>query len=325
MSSSPASTNTAVIDPPVVQAPASKGPGSTICPTGHNLRELRQLICDRVAVDLRRDGQMPQDEITKIEIRRRTNEFLQSARTGLDEATRVAVLKEVMDELFGFGPIQPLLDDPTVTEIMVNRADRVYAERKGRSERTDIVFDDDAHVRRTIEKIIAPLGRRLDDEYPLVDARLPDGSRVNACAKPVRDRRLQHHDPKVSDDATDDRRPRQVRRAVAARSAEFLNACVVSRMNIVVAGGTGSGKTTLLNVLSQFIPGHERIVTIEDAAELKLGQDQVVRLESKKSERGRQRRGDDPRPGSQRPADATRTGSSSASAAAARRWTCSRR
>jgi pilus assembly protein CpaF len=164
----------------------------------------------------------------------------------------------------------------------VNRADRVYAERNGRSERTAIVFDDDAHVRRVIERIIAPLGRRLDENSPLVDARLPDGSRVNATANPCAidgcnltirkfpSKRLTMED--------------LVRYgALTAPIAKFLEACVVSRLNIVVAGGTGSGKTTLLNVLSSFIPEHERIVTIEDAAELKLVQDQVVRLESKRA------------------------------------------
>jgi pilus assembly protein CpaF len=186
-----------------------------------------------------------------------------------------------MNELFGFGPLQPLLDDPSVTEIMVNRADRVYAERNGRSGRTEIVFDDDAHVRRIIEKIVQPLGRRIDEDCPLVDARLPDGSRVNAAIQPVAidgcNLTIRKFPTKqlTMDDLVQFG-------AITAMLGDFLKACVVSRMNIVVAGGTGSGKTTLLNVLSSFIPDHERIVTIEDAAELKLGQDQVVRLESKK-------------------------------------------
>jgi len=244
--------------------------------------ELRKTICDRIASDLRQDGDLPQDELTRREIRRRIEDFLTSARPSLDEATRQRVITDSMNELFGFGPIQPLLDDPTVTEIMVNRANRVYAERKGRSERTPIVFDDDAHVRRIIDRIVVPLGRRLDEDCPLVDARLPDGSRVNAAVQPV-----------AIDGCNITIRKFPASRltiedlvrfgALPAALGEFLKACVVARLNIVVAGGTGSGKTTLLNVLSGFIPEHERIVTIEDAAELKLAQDQVIRLESKKA------------------------------------------
>src|SRR5688572_21822998 len=174
----------------------------------------------------------------------------------LADDAKVRLFQQVADEVCGFGPIQQLLDDPTVTEIMVNRADRVYAERKGRSERTDIIFDDDAHVRCTIEKIIAPLGRRLDDDYPLVDARLPDGSRVNASAKPcaidgcnLTIRKFPATRLTMADLVTFG--------AITQPIAQFLQACVVSRMNIVVAGGTGSGKTTLLNVLSGYIPEHE--------------------------------------------------------------------
>ncbi|HMB95767.1 MAG TPA: ATPase, T2SS/T4P/T4SS family, partial [Tepidisphaeraceae bacterium] len=247
----------------------------------HALRELRQTICQRLAVDLCRDGELPKDEITRNEVKRRIEEFLNSARPNLDEAARDAVRLDAMNELFGLGPLQSLLDDPSVTEIMVNRADRVYAERNGRSARTDVVFDDDAHVRRTIEKIVQPLGRRIDEDCPLVDARLPDGSRVNAAIQPVA---IDGCNLTIRKFPTSRMTMEDLVRcgSVTAPIGEFLKACVVSRLNIVVAGGTGSGKTTLLNILSSYIPDHERIVTIEDAAELQLGQDQVVRLESKK-------------------------------------------
>ena len=164
------------------------------------------------------------------------------------------------DEVCGFGPIQGLLDDPSVTEVMVNRWDKVFAERAGRSSLTSVKFDDDAHVRRVIEKIIVPLGRHIEPKNPLVDARLPDGSRVNACIPPV-----------AIDGCNVTIRKFPTRRlgiddlvkygSISQHMADLLQACVASRINIVVSGGTGSGKTTLLNVLSTFIPGHERVVT----------------------------------------------------------------
>jgi pilus assembly protein CpaF len=182
--------------------------------------------------------------------------------------------------VFGFGPIQPLLDDLEVTEIMVNGPRSVYVERNGHLEKTKIIFEDDAHVISVIERIVSPLGRQIDYDHPSVDARLPDGSRVNAIIPPVA-----IDGPSIT-----------IRKFKAGKlgvdelislgsltegMAEFLRACVIARLNILVSGGTGSGKTTLLNVLSGFIPEEERIVTIEDAAELKLHQDHVVRLETK--------------------------------------------
>jgi pilus assembly protein CpaF len=187
-----------------------------------------------------------------------------------------------MDELFGLGPIQPLLDDPSVTEIMVNRSDRVYAERGGKPTRTNIVFDDDAHIGRIIERILLPLGKKVDANNPLVDARLPDGSRVNAVISPVA----------VAGACLTIRKFGKSRLglddlvkfgSVTQSVADFLRACVLGKLNIVVAGGTGSGKTTLLNALSGCIPDHERVVTIEDAAELRLHQDHVITLESKRA------------------------------------------
>jgi pilus assembly protein CpaF len=193
---------------------------------------------------------------------------------------RDSLFKEILDEILGFGPIQSLLDTPEVTEVMVNGCDKVYVERKGKLTKTDITFENDEAVLRLIDRIILPLGRRIDSDSPTVDARLPDGSRVNAIIPPV-----------SIDGPTITIRKFQKGKltveqlveygSITYNMAEFLRACVVSRFNIIISGGTGSGKTTLLNVLSGFIPTDERIVTIEDAAELRLQQDHVVRLETK--------------------------------------------
>ncbi len=246
------------------------------------IRAARQTLVNSVATDLLVKTYLPYDETTRAEVARRIDDFLASARPTMSEDGRAKVKTDTLNELFGFGPIQPLLDDPAVTEIMVNRADRIYAERKGRSERTAIVFDDDAHAQRIIDKIIRPLGRTISYDRPLVDARLPDGSRVNAAIAPcaIDGPSITIRKFPTSRLTMDD----LVKfGAIGQQHADFLKACVVGRQNIVVSGGTGSGKTTLLNVLSSFIPNHERVVTIEDAAELKLAQDQVVRLESKRA------------------------------------------
>jgi pilus assembly protein CpaF len=187
---------------------------------------------------------------------------------------------EVMDEIVGYGPIQPLLDDPTITEVMVNGPRKVYIERAGRIEVTNKVFKDDAHVMRIIDKIVAPLGRRIDESQPMVDARLPDGSRVNAIIPPLSVTGPTLTIRKFS------RIPYTVHDLVSfgtmtQEMADFLRACVIARLNILISGGTGSGKTTTLNVISSFVPEEERIVTIEDAAELQLQQEHVVSLESR--------------------------------------------
>jgi pilus assembly protein CpaF len=190
------------------------------------------------------------------------------------------ILDSISNEVLGFGPIQPLLDDETCTEVMVNGYDQVFVERFGKLTLTEITFDDDNHVMRVIDKIVAPLGRRVDESSPMVDARLPDGSRVNAIIPPlsligpVLTIRRFPRQPLTSDDL--------VRLGSLTREmADFLSAAVRAKVNIVVAGGTGSGKTTLLNVLSSFIPDSERIVTIEDAAELQLVQKHVITLEAR--------------------------------------------
>ncbi len=192
--------------------------------------------------------------------------------------------EELVDEILGFGPLEKLLQDETVTEVMVNRADQIYVERKGKVIPTDVRFLDDDHVQRVINKIIAPLGRFVNRDSPLVDARLPDGSRVNAVVPPCAIDGPNITIRKFS------KKPFGVKDLIRFGSlnedmALFLQAAVVSKLNIVVSGGTGSGKTTLLNVLSSFIPEGERIVTIEDAAELSLLQPHVVRLETKRPSR----------------------------------------
>ena len=193
---------------------------------------------------------------------------------------RQQVEQEVLYEVVGYGPIQALLDDPEVSEIMVNGPTQVFIERSGHLELTDRRFADDDHVMRIIEKIIAPLGRRLDESIPMVDARLPDGSRVNAIIPPLA---LNGPCITIRKFAAERLTPEDLVRfgSMTPEMCEFLRACVRSRLNALVSGGTGSGKTTTLNVLSSFIPDDERILTIEDAAELQLQQKHVITLESR--------------------------------------------
>lgn len=190
------------------------------------------------------------------------------------------ILEELLDEIIGFGPITSLLQDSSVTEIMVNGPDHVYIEVKGKLVMTNIHFKDDNHVMHVIKKIVSTIGRRIDESSPMVDARLPNGSRVNAIIPPLA---IDGPSITIRKFAEDPFRIEDLVRfgTLNSKMAEFLKACVEGRMNIVVSGGTGSGKTTTLNVLSSFIPEDERIVTIEDAAELQLPQPHVVRLETK--------------------------------------------
>ncbi len=270
-------------------APASGGPslgGGTPAPASgamgnDEIRKLKAWLISRVSSTFEDPTTLKNNDATRREVETRLQEAFTSARLTLPESAKVELLRGVMNEFFGFGPIQPLLDDSSVSEVMVNGPTRVYVERRGKLELSNVKFDDDDHVRRIIDRIILPLGRRVDADSPLVDARLPDGSRVNAIIPPI-----------AIDGSSITIRKFGTKKLVVddliqfgsmtPQIAEFLKACVVSRLNIVVSGGTGSGKTTLLNVLSGFIPEDERIVTIEDAAELKLHQDHIVRLETKK-------------------------------------------
>ena len=198
----------------------------------------------------------------------------------LTSAERQRLIREIIDDVLGHGPIQRFLDDPTITEVMVNRFDQVYIERAGKLTLTDTKFGSDEALRRVIERIVSKVGRRIDESSPLVDARLADGSRVNAIIPPLAVNGPALTIRKFGGDAL------TVDKLIAFGSlspemAELLQACVLARMNIIVSGGTGTGKTTLLNALSSFIPASDRIVTIEDAVELQLQQDHVVRLESR--------------------------------------------
>ena len=183
---------------------------------------------------------------------------------------RAQLIQDVTDDTLGYGPIDRFLQDPGITEVMVNGPKTVYIERRGKIERTDVEFVDEDHLRRTIDKIVSEVGRRIDEASPMVDARLPDGSRVNAVDPPGRDRRSVPDDPAVLEGAVHGRATSSTSVRSRRRSAHFLDACVRGQLNTVVSGGTGTGKTTLLNVLSSFIPDHDRIVTIEDAKELRL-------------------------------------------------------
>ena len=213
-------------------------------------------------------------------VRNAVAEELVLDRTPLSRAERVQVQDELVDDILGYGPLEPFLRDETVTEIMVNGAEDVYIERDGIIESVHVSFTDDAHVLRIIDRIVSQVGRRIDEASPMVDARLPDGSRVNAIIPPLSLRgptltiRKFARDPySLADLASFG--------SLTAAAAEFLAACVRGKANVLVSGGTGSGKTTLLNALSAFVPGNERIVTIEDAAELQLQQRHVVALESR--------------------------------------------
>ena len=229
--------------------------------------------------DFRMLQTMGQEELVE-QIRFLTQMVGEERALSLSARTKEQVQAEVLNEVMGYGPIQTLLDDPSISEVMVNGPESIYVERSGRLFRVGKKFVDDAHVMRIIEKIIAPLGRRLDESMPMVDARLPDGSRVNAVIPPIS---INGPCITIRKFSVEPLKPRDLVNfgSMSETMARFLEACVSARLNVIVSGGTGSGKTTTLNVLSSFIPHDERIVTIEDAAELRLQQDHVITLESR--------------------------------------------
>jgi len=223
-------------------------------------------------------------EINREDVRREVGVILETLVVGestpmnLQERERLA--QEVLDEVFGLGPLEPLLADPTVSDILVNSYKRVYVERRGILEATGIQFRDDVHLMAIIDRIVSAIGRRVDESSPMVDARLADGSRVNAIIPPLAvdgpclSIRRFGKDPLVAEDLLNNR-------SLTAPMLGLLSGCVKARLNILISGGTGAGKTTLLNVLSSYISNRERIVTVEDAAELQLKQEHVVRLETR--------------------------------------------
>jgi pilus assembly protein CpaF len=223
-------------------------------------------------------------EVNRDDVRREVTQILEALVVGestpmnLQERERLA--QEVLDEVFGLGPLEPLLADPTVSDILVNTHRRVYVERKGVLEMTSVQFRDDAHLMAIIDRIVSAIGRRVDESSPMVDARLADGSRVNAIIPPlavdgpILSIRRFGRDPLTSDDLLQNK-------SLTTPMLELLRGCVKARLNVLISGGTGAGKTTFLNVLSSYISNRERIVTVEDAAELQLHQDHVVRLETR--------------------------------------------
>lgn len=221
-----------------------------------------------------------QEESLEKDISEIVERFLEDEGTFITKLEKQKLISEIIDETIGFGPINQLIHDPGVSEIMVNGPDKVYIEKKGKLVLSDVTFKDDQHIMKVIEKIVAPLGRRIDESSPMVDARLPNGSRVNVIIPP-----LSLNGPTITIRKFSEK-PFSVKDlinfgTVTPEVAILLKACVEGRLNIVVSGGTGSGKTTTLNVISSFIPEDERIVTIEDAAELQLMQEHVIRLETR--------------------------------------------
>ena len=244
------------------------------------LADLRARVQDRLIQEIGTDVDFSQVGEMRKRVQNMFDSILEQEGTQLTRADRTRLFESVVADILGLGPIQPLLDDETVSEVMVNGPRKVYVERKGKLQKTDVAFVDDGHVLRIIDRIISPLGRRCDESSPYVDARLQDGSRVNAIIPPLAldgptiTIRKFSKSPLTVDDLISFG-------TLSPEMASFLKAAVECRLNLIVSGGTGSGKTTLLNVLSSFIPEDERIITIEDSAELQLRQDHVVRLESK--------------------------------------------
>ncbi|MCS0584419.1 CpaF family protein [Massilia pinisoli] len=240
-------------------------------------KTMHQMILDRI--DLERLKRLTSEQF-KHELALLVQRIIEEERIVLNQQERHHLVLDIQHEMLGFGPLEPLLNDPTVSDILVNTYDKVYVERRGRLELTDVTFHDNAHLMKIIEKIVSRVGRRVDESSPMVDARLPDGSRVNAIIPP-----LAVDGPLVSI-----RRfgasPLTVQNLLDYKSVtppmiKVLESLGLAKVNILISGGTGSGKTTMLNLISGFIPGNERIVTIEDAAELQLRQPHVVRLETR--------------------------------------------
>jgi pilus assembly protein CpaF len=280
-SAAPVATSTTA-DSPDLPAAAQAGPAPAAAGDHDPLARLKErattALFERIGTRLN-DPRLSEEQLHKL-VRAELNTVVEAEQTPLTGSERQRVIEAVRDDVLGLGPLQVLVDDPSVTEIMVNGPDAIYVEHEGKLTRSPARFASEEHLRQIIERIVSRVGRRVDESSPLVDARLADGSRVNAIIPPLAFSgstltiRKFSKDPFKVDDL--------IRfGTLTPEMAELLQACVEARLNIIVSGGTGTGKTTLLNVLSSFIPGDERIVTIEDAVELQLQQDHVVRLESR--------------------------------------------
>jgi len=243
-------------------------------------KDLKERIQDKLIAELDPAMDVSRTDEVRQTIQDLFDQILTQENIILARTERERLFEGIVAEILGFGPLETLLADEHVSEIMVNGPEKVFVERKGKITKTNIIFENNEHVMKVIDRIVSPLGRRVDESSPYVDARLPDGSRVNAIIPPLALNgptltiRKFEKDPLTIDDL--------IRfGSLSPEVAEFLKACVMGRLNMVVSGGTGSGKTTLLNVLSSFIPNDERIVTVENAAELQLRQEHVVTLESR--------------------------------------------
>ena len=253
-------------------------PAQALDPVGKLKEQATAQLFERIGSRLN-EGTLDEELISGL-VRQELNSIIEESSTPLTSEERRRIIREVEDDVLGLGPLEALLNDDTITEIMVNGADTIYVEQKGKLTRSPVTFDDEAHLRRVIDRIVSKVGRRIDESSPLVDARLMDGSRVNAIIPPLAVSGSTLTIRKFSRDALG------VNDLIGFGTitpdmADLLRACVQARLNILVSGGTGTGKTTLLNVLSSFIPSNERIITIEDAVELQLQQDHLVRLESR--------------------------------------------
>jgi pilus assembly protein CpaF len=246
-----------------------------------SFEELKRLIHGKLVekLDLSRVSDL-EGETLRREIRLVVERLCDTENPLLNRMERERLIDEVLDETFGFGPLEVLLKDPTISDILINGPKKIYVERRGKMEKSDVTFRDNDHLLQIIDRIVSKVGRRVDETSPMVDARLPDGSRVNAIIPPlaldgasVSIRRFGANPLKLEDLLN--------YKAFTPEMAMLMEACIKARLNIIISGGTGCGKTTLLNTLSAFIPQEERIVTIEDAAELQLQQDHVVRLETR--------------------------------------------
>lgn len=259
----------------VNQASRSRGAN-----TGGDYNDLKARIQNKLIAELDPSMDITRKDEVRRQIQELFNSILAEENMVLSKAERQRLFEVIVAEIIGFGPIEVLLHDESISEIMVNGPKNIFVERKGHLTRAPVTFDSDEHVMRIVDRIVSPLGRRVDESSPLVDARLPDGSRVNVVIRPialcgptVTIRKFSSTPLSVQD---------LIRfGSMTEGIAEFLRSCVIGRLNMVVAGGTGSGKTTLLNVLSSFIPNDERIITVENAAELQLQQEHVVTLESR--------------------------------------------
>ena len=274
-------------------APGSEAPQPAVRPAGHPRPDATKNSAKddsqndlKVRVQTQLLNQLdPKIDLSNVaKVRQQVEEIftsiLDTESIVLSRTERARMFEAIAADIIGFGPLEQLINDPEISEIMVNGPKKIYVERRGKSQLTNVTFNDEPHVLRVIDRIVAPLGRRIDESSPMVDARLPDGSRVNAVIRPIAlcgptlsIRKFRKEGISIDD---------LIRfGSLTSEMAEFLSACVRANLNIVVSGGTGSGKTTMLNALSSFIPNDQRIITVENAAELQLRQDHVVPLESR--------------------------------------------